>query len=196
MQKVVTFDNFLPHPRMVRNEFINLPFYNIRGPDGEMYKKISMRPTDEFSPELEQAIGRKVSRSYSMARLNYAGELPNNAIHSDDAYDPYALIIYLNLPHQCKGGTAFWRHRKTGFEQMPTEAEIKSKGKSPVRIFQELSDSWNDASKWEQVGIAEMKFNRAVIFPTNVFHSRFPFEAFGTGPEDGRLIFCSFFSLV
>ena len=33
-----------------------------------------------------------------------------------------------------------------------------------------------------------------VIYDGSLFHSRWPFEAFGTGPQDGRLILVAFFT--
>ena len=43
--------------------------------------------------------------------------------------------------------------------------------------------------------LARLKFNRAVVYESALFHSRYPFAAFGSGPEDGRLIAVAFFNL-
>ena len=38
------------------------------------------------------------------------------------------------------------------------------------------------------------RMGRAVIYESELFHSRYPFAAFGSGPEDGRLVAVAFFS--
>jgi hypothetical protein len=48
---------------------------------------------------------------------------------------------------------------------------------------------------WEQIALAPMQFNRFITYPTSYFHSRFPHEAFGAGPADGRLIWVCFFDI-
>lgn len=39
-----------------------------------------------------------------------------------------------------------------------------------------------------------MQLGRLVIYESALFHSRWPFEAFGTDPESGRLIAVAFFT--
>jgi hypothetical protein len=48
---------------------------------------------------------------------------------------------------------------------------------------------------WKLVDLIPLKFNRAAIYEGALFHSRFPLRAFGSTPEDGRLIGIAFFSL-
>ncbi len=43
-------------------------------------------------------------------------------------------------------------------------------------------------------GICEEQFNRCVIYKSDQPHSRWPLEAYGDCPENGRLIFVAFFS--
>lgn len=192
-QPFLVVDDFLPDPEKVRDDFKSLEFYDMRGPDRELYKRINVRNPREFNGLIEKAVGRPVEQDYSIARLNYAGENPNNAIHSDNGYSEFAAVLYLSRPEDCKGGTAFWRHKHTGFPGWPTDKEVRRIGKSPTRVWDQIMATWNEPDAWEQTGLAEMKFGRAIFYPTKSFHSRWPFEAFGTTPEDGRLIWCSFF---
>lgn len=192
---LIIVDDFLPNPQDVRERFKALEFYDMRGPDGEFYKHINVRNPMEFNDLLAKAVGRPVNQSMSLARINYAKENPNNAIHSDNTFDTYAAVLYLSKPEDCRGGTAFWRHKKYGYEHLPTELDIRKSGRSPRRVWDEVSKSWNDETAWTQTQVAEMKFGRCIIYPSNRFHSRWPFSAFGTTPEDGRLIWVSFFSL-
>lgn len=192
---IVVHDDFLNAPEFERLKLLKGSFYDVEGPDGEIYRRVQVLKRDDLNVRLSAAVGRPVNQQYSIARLNYVGENPNNAIHADSAYSDFAAVLYLNTPEQCRGGTAFWRHKKTGWEWMPTEKEVRAKGKSPTRVLAQITEDWNNESAWEQVALAEMKFNRVAIYPTKRFHSRYPFEAFGSTPEDGRLIWASFFSV-
>lgn len=66
-------------------------------------------------------------------------------------------------------------------------------GAVPVR-FEQVRHDWNDEAAWEQAALVPIRFNRAVVYESALFHSRYPFAAFGTGPEDGRLIAVAFFT--
>ena len=188
-------DDFLQFPELTRELAVEeFPFSDVTGPDGESYKRVFVADPNLFKPEIEKWLNSKVSQRYSVFRLNYGGENPNSAIHSDALYDSHALVLYLSRPEDCVGGTAFWRHRKTGFTAWPSKQEILRKGKNPQRIWEGLTEDWDNLSAWEQTHLAEMKFNRAICYPTAMFHSRYPFPAFGDCPENGRLIFCSFFT--
>jgi len=58
-----------------------------------------------------------------------------------------------------------------------------------------MNREWKDLTFWEQYHLVPMKFNRFATYPTCLFHSRWPFEAFGKGPEDGRLIWVCFYDV-
>lgn len=191
-ENLLIVDDFLLDPtgfraRILRQEWCDIKFGH------EVYKRIQARSFNENQEQIESAIGRKIVQEYTIARLNYGGEMPNHAIHSDNDCGAYACVLYLNLPEQCQGGTALWRHKATGLERFNDEA-IRRSGRSPTRVLETLSKDWNNGDAWEQVALAPMKFNRAVFYLGECFHSRWPFEAFGSTPADGRLIWCSFFN--
>jgi len=156
---------------------------------------VQVRDYEEHRKRIEMTLKRQILPEQSLIRLNYAGEMPNNSIHSDNSLGEFASVLYLNPPEQCAGGTAFWRHKATGLTRFD-EAEIRRKGKSPAKTLQQIEGDWNEETNWEQTGLAEMKFNRLIIYSSKDFHSRFPFAAFGDKPENGRLIWVNFFSCV
>ena len=188
-------DNFLPNGEGVRAEAVARPFEDRTGPDGALYKHIQLRPVDEFSDLLSAVVGRPVEQVLTMVRANFEGELPHNPVHSDQICAEFACVLYLNLPAQCQGGTAFWKHKALGWESLPTEATIRSKGKSPKREYAKIDADWSNAEAWEQTLLAEMKFNRLIAYPSRRFHSRWPHTAFGSTPDDVRLIWVSFFNV-
>lgn len=188
-------DGFLPNAEEFRAQVLARPFEDKIGPDGAPYKNIQVRETNEFQTLLEAVLGRPVMQHLTMVRANYAGELPHNPVHSDQICAEYACVLYLNTPEQCRGGTAFWRHKKLGWDSLPHEASLRAKGKSPKRLYAELDDGYKDPTAWEQTLLAEMKFNRLIAYPSRRFHSRWPHTAFGTSPDDVRLIWVSFFDV-
>lgn len=193
----IIVDGFLPNPEEYRKQALAQKFYTVRGPDGENYKNISVQPSDEFEPLLSKILDVPVKVGYSLLRLNFSGESPNNAVHSDNSYDEFASVLYLNTPEQCEinnSGTSFWRHKSTGFASFPDQSEAEAAGYDYQHLFEILALSWNDADAWELIEHIPMKFNRLLIYSTKRFHSRWPFTAFGDRPETGRLIHVAFFS--
>lgn len=193
----IIIDDFLPDPDTYRAEVLKLPYCEIRGPDGVVYRNICVRPTTEHKEKIEDAIGKTINQRYSFLRYAIYASTCENPFHADGIYGEYAGLLYLNTPDQIVpgSGTSFYRHRKLGMEKMLTAEEIRAKGKSPKRVFSELGKSWSDESAWKRTAHVDMKFNRFVAYPGDYFHARQPFQAFGNTIEDARLIFCTFFSV-
>lgn len=174
-------DGFLPQPDKVRAHALACPFEDWPGFDGQVYKRVWIGEVPGLIDRLVQEVGplELLGMGY---RLNYAGELPNQAVHTDLGWGTHALVLYL-----CdgEGGTAFWRHKRTGATEMrPGDFDLAHA----------IGSDWDDAGAWEQVGLCPLAFNRAVIYPSHLFHSRWPFAAFGDSPETGRLIAVAFFT--
>lgn len=95
-------------------------------------------------------------------------------------------VIYLNPPAQCRGGTAFYRHRATGLIAAPNTMSIplyllmRRHGferyddfirwviKPPADGSEFALDSTDD---WELNELVEMRYNRLVLFDGRLFHS-------------------------
>ena len=104
-------------------------------------------------------------------------------------------MLYLNLPEQCKGGTAFWKHKTRGIDRLPSKAELTAKGEDADAFYRTMEREWKELEHWNCVKFVPMRWNKFVTYPTSYFHSRYPFEAFGSGPQDGRLIWICFYDL-
>ncbi len=181
MNDVLVLDDFLDNPVAVREHARLSEYYDWLGPDGQIYKRISICKVPGVQAKLFEIFG-----SYEMLgqgyRLNFEGERPNQSIHSDMGWGTHAMVLYL-----CEGpgGTAFWKHSETG------AVRIKS---NDVELYEKIKEDWEDDSKWEQQALVPIKFNRAVVYSSELFHSRFPFEAFGNYVGNGRLIAVAFFT--
>lgn len=181
-------DSFLQESvaKDIRQQAINAKYYDWHGPDGQLYKRVCIIDSPDILNAIEGICG-KVKMLGMAFRLNYEGEFPNQAIHSDVGWGTHALVYYLNDTQEDLGGTAFWKHKETGATEInPDDHELLDK----------IKDSWDNEDTWEMDKYVPMKFNRATIYESKLFHSRYPFDAFGSTPEDGRLVAVAFFTPV
>lgn len=177
----IALDNFLDDAAAVRADALSSTFVDWEGHDGQVYRRVCLKAVPGLQAAIERELGpvRMFGQGY---RLNYAGERPNQSIHSDLGWGTHAAVVYL-----CEGpgGTAFWRHRATEAERI-----VAGQGE----LLEQVCGDFEDESAWDVVSMASLAFNRGVIYEGSRFHSRFPFEAFGSSPADGRLIAVAFFT--
>ena len=91
--------------------------------------------------------------------------------------------MYLTAQPDCQGGTVVLEHRATGMRSNPRTAG---------EVIAWKRDT-NETSAWRPLDLAAMRFNRGVVYPTDIFHAALPRAGFGSGPADGRLVFTMFF---
>lgn len=175
----IVIDSFLPES--VREEGLCARFVDWPAHDGEVYKRVALVEVPGLYEAIEGVLG-PVDMLGMGYRLNFNGETPNHAVHSDMGWGTHAAVVYLS---EGEGGTAFWRHRATGADRIDP---------GDVDLYDQIKDDWNDESKWEMTQLVEMKQGRGLIYESARFHSRYPFAAFGAGPDDGRLIAVAFFT--
>ncbi len=192
---MLIFDDFATDARSVRDTVIHGGFSNQTGPDGALYTGISLHPVSQWFSRITELVGKSIVPRLSCFRLNLAGELPHSWVHSDDICAKYASVLYLNLPEQCHGGTAFWRHKLKGINSLPSKEDLTAQGLDADAYYKAMDLEWKNLSLWKREQMVEMKWNRFVTYPTCMFHSRYPHEAFGTGPQDGRLIWICFYDI-
>ena len=178
---IYILDDFHPYAEELREDALASQYEDWYGPDGQLYKRICIKEIPLLSEMLTYLFGpiKMLGMAY---RLNFGGEPPNAAIHSDMGWGTHALVLYLS---DGPSGTALWTHKETGADKiLPNQHEL----------FEAVCHDWNDESKWNQDTFVCMKFNRALVYRSELFHSRYPFEAFGDSPETGRLIAVAFFT--
>lgn len=179
------YDDFLDNPNSVRNRGLRAKYGDYAGKDGEIYKRVSSEVIEEVVDGLNKAMGRPIELLGMGYRLNYGGEMPNHAIHSDLGWGTYAAVLYLSTnPSGEANGTAFWRHN-TGSDR------IKA---GDTDVLKNVSEDWDNAEAWTQTNFVQAVFNRCIVYRSELFHSRWPFAAYGSGRDDGRLIVVAFFN--
>lgn len=179
--EILISDGFLADPAAARQDALSADFIDWQGHDGQIYKRVCLKPVPGLVEAIERVYGpvEVFGQGY---RLNFAGEMPNQSIHSDLGWGTHAAVVYL-----CEGpgGTAFWRHKATGADRIqPGDHEL----------FEAIGSDWESEQAWQMVGTAELAFNRGVLYDNALFHSRHPFEAFGADAHNGRLIAVAFFT--
>ena len=106
------------------------------------------------------------SFSVNVTQSNHRRRLPH--IDLPDVKDRgWAGLVYLNKPKECKGGTGFYTYK--GQQVNPRQDGI----------WQEeyVNDS---VGPWELIHLAEMKYNRMIMYPANVLHTPYDKEGFFT----------------
>lgn len=136
--------------------------------------------------QIERTVGRKVSIGASFFRLLSENESTAHGedfrIHYDGPYGDNAFLIHLSRPEDAFGGTAFWRHLGVnGVELTSDNAEA---------VNQDLCTR----SAWDMDSFVGVRWNRAVFYPSNRFHSMWPLQGWGSTPETSRLIWTALFS--
>lgn len=118
----------------------------------------------------------EVTQQLRFMRLSTQGVKPPHWAHHDASMGTYSMMLYLNRPEHCKGGTALLRH----MDGQPDE--------------QSWARDTNNCKQWDVISTCEMRPNRAFIFRSDLWHAALPARGFGSNARDGRLLYTVFFS--
>jgi hypothetical protein len=124
--------------------------------------------------ESHQVIARDTS-FFSAVTTASTDLLPIQCIPHYDSTDPtlFAAVIYLCAPKFA--GTAFYRHRRTGYEEITEEnvSNYQLALNSDMRLHGAPQKDYinGDSLLFEMVFANELKFNRAIVYPARVLHA-------------------------
>jgi hypothetical protein len=209
---VVVIDDLLREPRSLvefaatRVEFRRLKqdanFYpGVRAPVPQAYLATLYRA---IQPLMHETFGFptsgpiKADCSFSLTtlppdRLNALQRLAHF-----DTVDPNQLAVLHYLCDPAHGGTAFYRHRETGFEAVTDtrlatylqtiERDLATNGPPPARYLTGSDE------RFEQIGSIDAKFNRVIIYRSQMLHSgNVQAGSLCDDPRTGRLTANAFF---
>ncbi len=176
LDTVVVKDNFYDDPDAVREIALNKS-YNVP-PDGtprlavtavcdEAETRAMCELLKPYVPHIE---GNRVVGAHVLFRYTLADTVKKVFCHVDGCAN--AGILYLTLPGNCAGGTTIYRHKPTG-------DEIYNRANRHLYDFRE-------AGQWEVLTEVEMRYNRLVMYPGQLFHAITP-VFFGDRIENARL---------
>lgn len=203
---VVVFDDFVPRPDLLVDDAAMLAF----APMGVHYPgvraAISRRVLAPMIAAIEPVIaevfgfqGVDVSDAfYSLVTTPPDALTPIQRLPHFDGVEPGRLALLHYLGPDVPGGTAFYRHRATGFETVTAprlasyraalEADLARDG-LPLPAYIE-----GHTTIFEQIARIDGRFNRAILYRGNSLHCAWlpggmPFRA---DPRHGRLTLNSF----
>lgn len=148
---------------------------------------------------LGELMGFPVESCLSFFRLNTPENSPPSRIHADDIVlgSEWASVIYMSTPQQdiaMNCGTALWKHKPTLCDGRPSIDFANSVTDNPLAFYDKIDEDGHDESKWQLMAHAGMKANRIVVYPSRLFHSRYPRDMeFGNTKDTGRLVWVNFF---
>ena len=208
-QPLVTIDDFSADPDSFRAAAMSAPFQ----PASHHYPGIrAPLPADYLAKQLpliasliRRIFGRHgeirvIDASFSMVTTPPGALSLRQRLPHCDAFDPERIAFIHYLMPQASEGTAFFRHRPTGYETVDQarrpsffarlEAELAS-GDEPQGYIA------GDTGLFERISVAEARYNRALLYPSFLLHSgAIARDAIlSTDPAAGRLTVTGFLSV-
>jgi len=177
-------DNFYQNPLQIRDFIYTLPFIKKRFNDNfpglrmEMYLNILFEFYDllgklfkDYHVPLNITRTHQPSNSFNLMYSNVEKDKSQTIPHVD--LGNYAGVVYFNGEDECKGGTSFYKHKSSNKEVIEDKKEI-------VNIIETIDytkfpNKWITDSNddWELLHLVPMKFNRAIFYPSSIFHSAY-----------------------
>lgn len=195
-RSLVIVDDFLDNALQLRETALRLDYPENEAPfpGRNSLQRVNIPGlTEEVSHILDEPL-RPISppQSHAKFRITLGTDAGKAKVHADAAH--WSGILYMSKPQDCRGGTEFFRHIRTGTDRAPvTPEQWRTFGYSS---FEEMhrdiveQDSLDD-TKWEMIMQVPMRFNRLVLLRPWLWHTAGP--GFGDSLENGRLIYVLFF---
>ncbi len=197
---LIIVDDFLTNAHELRDAALRLTYPPQEGafPGRNSLERLEIGGLAEKVSDLVREPLKVISprQSHAKCRISLAKDEGRAKVHIDRGAH-WSGILYLSRPEDCRGGTEFFRHRRTGTDRAPiNDVELAAIGYSSYpEVHREIieKDS-NDDSKWELIMQAPMRFNRLILLRPWLWHTAGP--AFGDSMENGRLVYLMFFESV
>lgn len=198
LPSLLLFDDFVSDPGRLRRQALELGYDRAAKagnyPGVTSTRSLHIPDLDDF---VSQAIGVRVRPApgtlHGHCRLTLRADRGFSGVHVDPAF--YSGILYLSRPEDARGGTDFYRHRRTGLERVPSTPSglVESGYPDADTLIQDVVNrDTARASAWERTMTTPMRFNRLVLFSPWMFHNSA--AGFGETPETGRLVYLMFFA--
>ena len=201
--KIAIVDNFYANPDAVRELALMIPpttneritsylpsgktsgrinaFY-LMDSLGPVYDDIIRRAFPEIVfPEFQKSgrndqIISSFMRATFMVNVMTSENLPPRVPHIDcPDYRAFASAVFLNTNDECAGGTAFYSFNGKIFSE---------KNYNSIDIAEKIEPTKfviDDEGDWKKLYVAEMKYNRMIIYQQNIFHNAYVDESMFNG---------------
>lgn len=172
MNEIRIFDDVLASPGHYRNQALRAAFRTYAFGHCVFHGIAAEGPTGGLLDWIRGAYP-ELQPTLTFFRQSPLGQVEPNDIHTDVDMGDWTGLLYLNPAPPAEDGTDFWTHRATG-----THAST---------IAHERSIEGRDREQWTLRQHVDGKFNRLLMFPGRLFHSRAIHENYGAG-ESARLV--------
>lgn len=199
--RVIIVDDFYANPDAVRARGLQSRYADISPTDFPGYASKLSIESQSLEARFSELVGARLN--IDSARFTWGGfrfiteESGKGAkVHADVAVD-WAGMVYLTRGAPMNLGTAFYRHRKTGFETPPTDRQARALGYADASEFADevIRPDMHDLSKWERVAHIAPLYNRLILFRGGEFYHA-PLGGCGDSPETARLTHIFFFNVI
>jgi len=195
-RSLVIVDDFLDNAQQFREAALRLDYPALKGqfPGRNSSQRINIGGLAE---EISYILGEPVRplnppESHGKFRVTLAGDTGRGKVHVDAAH--WSGILYMTRDEDARGGTEFFRHKRTGTDRAPvTPAELAACGyASSADMHRDIieRDGTSDEA-WDMIMQVPMRFNRLVLLRPWLWHTAGP--GFGDSIANGRLIYLLFF---
>jgi hypothetical protein len=194
----IVIDNYYPNPMEIREHALSLTYTTKESPTYPGKEAISSQyDWEKIRSDLRQHIDEDVDMPcpknpvFPQGKFRVAVAADEKSrldlVHED--VQRWSAIIYLSLDQHCKGGVAFYRHKKTralcSSPQWFAEVFPNIKNLPPEERIAVLRKEFKDPNNWEIIGQIPMLFNRAALVMGQCFHGST--GVFGDSSTTGRL---------
>lgn len=193
---LMVIDDFLREPEVIRAKALELT-YAVPGhfPGLNSTDKILLRGLDEMvSMLVHEDLHSPWTPDFSHqnCRLSLASDDQPGRVHIDPSH--WTGILCLSRNEESRGGTEFFRHRRTGTLRAPTTPPaLAAAGYSSFAEMDAdiLQKDGRDPTKWERILSVPLQFNRLILLQPHYWHTAG--RGFGDCVENGRLVYLMFF---
>jgi hypothetical protein len=193
---LIVVDDFMLDAHAVRDAALRLTYPDLQGafPGRNSLERLTI---DGLEEQVSRIVGEPLVpisplQSHAKCRVTLGADKGRAKVHIDQAF--WSGILYLSRPEDCRGGTEFFRHRRTNTDRAPISVEeLNAMGYTTMdELHRDIieRDSVDD-SAWEMTMRVPMRFNRLVLLRPWLWHTAG--EAFGDCMENGRLVYLMFF---
>lgn len=192
---IQVFDDFIEDPERVRQSALQSGFGTWHPNKGDIgaafYEGVNFWGDHAtLFRDLYKRVGTIIPSSMFFRITNSAME--HALIHSDREYGQNTAIVYLSPNTSEKSGTAFYRHKETGWVDLPPLEDLMKDRVFFQKIRQQMLDA--DDEDWEMYQFVEAKYNRCVVFDAPKIHCRIPKVGYGADESDSRMVWVAHFN--
>lgn len=198
LPSLLIIDDFLADPHAARAAALDLG-YDPATRKGNYPGTLSTAPLAISG--LEESVARIIGvpvapqpgTSHGHCRLTLKGDRGVSGVHIDPCF--YSGILYLSRDEDARGGTDFFRHKRTGLEKVTSDPlALAQSGYADVNALVEdvVNRDTLLPARWERVMRVPMRFNRLILFSPWLFHNSA--DGFGSNADNGRLVHLQFYA--